>query len=109
MAPIQKVQVMALVTRVNRTANSRSVAVANALSQIITGIGVLETYDGQRNESISVSATQFGTDFGVYVEPQAFNDRWQAFLAAYQDPANAEYAKLRDLINATFVDETATP
>jgi hypothetical protein len=63
---------------------------------------VLKKLDGLRNEAIGASQAEMAAIFGIQNETQAqaFSDRWGALLAAYEDGDNAEYAKLRDFINA---------
>lgn len=76
--------------------------VVTALNLIRQGISRLEQIDGQRAEAIGAGAATMSTIFGVAStsEAQALSDRIAALLAAYGDSGNAEFAKLRDLINA---------
>lgn len=76
--------------------------VVTALNLIRQGISRLEQIDGQRAEAIGAGASTMASIFGVAnaSEAQALSDRIGALLAAFNSSSNAEYAKLRDLINA---------
>jgi hypothetical protein len=92
---------MASIVYINRNAQAGAEAY-NALVAIRNGIGGLERLDGLRAQAIGDSQTVMQTVFGTgtTAEAQALNDRWVGFLAAYNDSGNAEYAKLRDLVDA---------
>lgn len=80
--------------------------VANSLLGIRRAVGVLEELEGLKNEAIGKSQGDMQSIFGTNTptEAQILADRWGAFLAAYNDLDNAEYAKLRDLVNALVVN-----
>jgi len=92
---------MALIVKVSAN-NARGQEVMNALEQVRAGIAVLQKFDGLRAESIGAGAAEMAVNFGVAdsTQAQALSDRWSALLAAYADTGNAEYSKLRDLVNA---------
>jgi hypothetical protein len=93
---------MAQIVYVNQT-NQNGSRVLSALAQIRDGLGTLQELDGLRLESIGAGQATMASNFGVAdnSQGQALSDRWGALLAAYEDGGNAEYAKLRDMINAT--------
>jgi hypothetical protein len=93
---------MADIVHINRSVPAGQ-TIYNALANNIRhGIGTLEELDGLRAQAIGASAGEMQSVFGTNTtnEAQALNDRWTAFLAAYNDSGNDEYAKLRDLIDA---------
>lgn len=77
--------------------------VLSALQQIRSGISVLQELDGLRLESIGASQAIMQQNFSAAsgTDAQILSDRWGAFLAAYENAGNAEFSKLRDLLNAT--------
>lgn len=82
--------------------------VISALSQISSGLGMLEQLNGRRGEAIAVSAVEMQSIFGTSTEPEAqiLSDRWAALLMALDGTvpewaAADPYALLRDLINQT--------
>lgn len=87
---------MAVVCTIDRN-NVRGDEVATAIDNIRNGLAVLKKYDGMRAETVSVSATNFGTVFGITAEPQAMSDRWGAIAAGV-------YTGLPDFLNATIAD-----
>lgn len=93
---------MALIVYVNNT-NQNGARVLAAMNQIREGLGTLQEYDGLRLESIGAGQATMAANFGVAdnSQAQALSDRWGALLAAYEDGGNAEFAKLRDMVNAT--------
>ena len=93
---------MAVITYI-KSSQANGSRVLAALAQIRSGIGVLQELDGLRLESIGASQATMAQNFGAAsnADAQALSDRWGAFLAAYENSGNAEYAKLRDMINAT--------
>jgi hypothetical protein len=93
---------MAAITYITNN-NDNGKAVMTALKQIREGLGTLQELDGLRAESIGAGQATMAANFGVQndSQAQALSDRWGALLAAYANSGNAEYAKLRDLINAT--------
>lgn len=93
---------MAQIVYLNST-NANGGRVLSALSQINDGLGKLREMDGLRAESIGAGAATMASNFGAFdsAQAQALSDRWGALLAAFEDTGNAEYAKLRDLLNAT--------
>lgn len=95
---------MAQIVYVNQT-NQNGVRVLAALAQIREGLGTLAEFDGLRLESIGAGQPTMAANFGVADndQAQALSDRWGALLAAYEDGGNGEYAKLRDMVNATTV------
>ena len=92
---------MASIVYINRSVPAGS-EIWHGLDKIRKGIGVLEELDGLRAQAIGESQGTMQSVFGcgTTTEAQALNDRWAAFLAAYNDSGNTEYAKLRDLIDA---------
>jgi hypothetical protein len=92
---------MALIVHINRSVQAGA-EVYNALHQIRAGIGKLEELDGLRAEAVAVNQDTMAAVFGIpsNAEAQALSDRWVALLAAHNDSGNAEFAKLRDLIDA---------
>lgn len=92
---------MASIVYINRQVPGGS-EIWHALDRIRQGIGELEELDGLRAQAIGAGQGTMQSVFGcgTTAEAQALNDRWVAFLAAYNDTGNAEYAKLRDLIDA---------
>lgn len=86
------------------TGNQRAIELVKALEQINEGIAKLHELNGLRAECIGVGASTVATVFGVAdnTQAQAMSDRWAAFLSAYADSGNTEYAKLRDLLNAVI-------
>ena len=96
-----------------KTANRKGAEVLSALESINNGLATLRKLDGLRLESIGASQAIMAQNFGTYgvdaaaenAAAQALSDRLGALLAAFADMNNAEYAKLRDLLNAT----TAAP
>lgn len=93
---------MALITYIDAN-DPNGQRIMNAVDQIRTGLGTLQEFDGLRAESISAGQATMASNFGLIdnAQAQALSDRWSALLAAYGDTGNAEFAKLRDLINAT--------
>lgn len=93
---------MATLVKITPTTSGREVL--NAINNIRAGIGALQELDGQREQAIADSSTTMATLFGVEsaAQAQALSDRWVAFLAAYNDSGNTEYAKLHDLLDPTF-------
>lgn len=93
---------MATIGYINQN-NANGQRVLNALNQIRTGLGTLQELDGLRAESIGAGQSTMAANFGVDSDAnaQGLSDRWSALLSAYEDSGNSEYAKLRDLINAT--------
>lgn len=73
-----------------------------ALRLIRQGIGALHELDGQRAQAIGDSQATMASVFGIASdsEAQAMSDRIAAVLAAHGDSGNAEFAKLRDLVDA---------
>jgi hypothetical protein len=96
---------MAQIVYVNTGGNGGRVL--SALQQIRSGIGVLEELNGLRAESIGADVATMAQNFGAASnsDAQALSDRWGGFLAAWNDMGNADYAILRDMLNAT----TAAP
>lgn len=94
---------MAELVHINRSVPA-GMELYSALQQIRTGIGKLEELNGLKNEAIGAGQGTMQSVFGTNTttEAQILSDRWGAFLAAWNDLGNAEYAKLRDLVN-TFV------
>lgn len=92
---------MAELVHINRSV-AAGLEVYSALTQIRNGIGKLEELEGLKNEAIGVSQGTMQSVFGTNTttEAQILSDRWGAFLAAWNDGNNAEFAKLRDLVNA---------
>ena len=90
---------MATIVRITRTVPS-GLEMFSALMQIRNGIGKLKELDELRANAIGMSAAEMVSVFGLAseVDAQTINDRWDAFLSAYEDSGNAEYAKLRDLL-----------
>lgn len=97
---------MAAIVYIN-TSNGNGSRVLGALEQIRKGIGALQELDGLRAESIGAGVAIMAQNFGAIDndDAQALSDRWGAFLAAWDDMGNSDYAILRDMINAT----TAAP
>lgn len=93
---------MAQIVYLNST-NQNGGRVLQALAQIRDGLGTLAELDGLRAESIGAGQATMAANFGAAdnSQGQALSDRWGALLAAYENSGNAEYAKLRDMINAT--------
>lgn len=93
---------MAQITYINANSPNGQKVIA-ALSQIREGFGTLQELDGFRLESVGAGAATMAANFGLAdtSQAQALSDRWGALLAAYENANNAEYAKLRDMINAT--------
>lgn len=93
---------MAEIVYVNST-NQNGGRVLGALAQIRDGLGTLQELDGLRAESIGAGQETMGANFGVADDgqAQALSDRWGALLAAFESSGNAEFAKLRDMLNAT--------
>lgn len=91
---------MADLVHINRSVPA-GLEVYSALTQIRAGFGKLEELEGLKNESIGKDAATMQSVFGINTtaEAQALADRWGALLAAFGDSGNAEYAKLRDMIN----------
>lgn len=87
---------MAVVCTIDRN-NVRGDEVATAIDNIRNGLAVLKKYDGMRAETVAVSATNFGSVFGITAEPQAMSDRWGALAAG-------TYTGLGDFLNATIAD-----
>ncbi len=93
---------MAQLVHINRSVPAGS-ELYSALIQIRNGFAKLEELNGLKNEAIGqgdnavTMQSVFGTN--TTAEAQALSDRWGALLAAFQDSGNAEYAKLRDIIN----------
>lgn len=71
---------MAVICTIDRN-NVRGDEIAGAIDNIRDGIATLRKFDGMRAETIAVSATEFGTVFGVTAEPQALSDRWVAITS----------------------------
>lgn len=82
--------------------NARGQSIMNAIDQIRTGLGTLQEFDGLRAESLGAGQATMASVFGVAdnAQAQALSDRWDALLTAYEDTGNAEFAKLRDTLNA---------
>lgn len=97
---------MAVIVYVN-SSNQNGSRVLSALQQIRSGIGTLQELDGLRLESIGAGQAIMQQNFGAAStgDAQALSDRWGALLAAFENSGNAEFSKLRDLLNAT----TAAP
>lgn len=97
---------MAAITYIN-SSNANGARVLSALEQIRSGISVLEQLDGLRAESVGAGVAIMQQNFGAASagDAQALSDRWGAFLAQWADMGNANYAVLRDMVNAT----TAAP
>lgn len=76
--------------------------VLGALQQIRSGIATLQELDGLRAESIGASQAIMQQNFSAAsgTDAQVLSDRWGAFLAAWEDMGNADYAVLRDMVNA---------
>lgn len=91
---------MAQLVHINRSVPA-GLELYSALIQIRNGIGKLEEIDGLRREAIGAGAATMQSIFGTNteIEAQAMSDRLGAFLAAWNDAGNAEYAKLRDILN----------
>ena len=87
---------MALTCTIDRN-NSRGDELADAIEMIRDGLAVIVKYDGMRAETVSVSAENFGTVFGITSNPQAMSDRMGAIAAK-------TYTGLADFINATIAD-----
>lgn len=87
---------MAVIVTIDRN-NVRGNEVAAAIDMLRDGLAVLKKFDGMRAESVSVSAQNFGTVFGITAEPQAMSDRWGALAAG-------TYTGLADFLNATIAD-----
>lgn len=87
---------MAVICTIDRN-NARGDEVATAIDNIRNGLAVLKKYDGMRAESVSVSAANFGSVFGITGQPQAMSDRWGALAAG-------TYTGLADFLNATIAD-----
>lgn len=99
---------MAQIVYINGIASGNGGRILSALAQIRDGLGTLHELDGLRAESIGAGQAAMGANFGIENTgnmPQAMSDRWGGLLAAFEDTNNAEFAKLRDIINAT----TQTP
>lgn len=94
---------MASLVYIDRSPKNANLIMA-ALDKLKEGIALLRQNDGKRAQAIADGQSTFATLYGVQddVQAQALNDRWDAFLSAYEDPANLEYGKLRDLLDATF-------
>ena len=90
---------MAVIVKVD-TNNERAEELAGALESIRVGLATMHKLDGLRAQTIGVSATEFGTVFGVTAEPQALSDR----LAAIE---GGNYAGLDDLLDAFVADAGA--
>ena len=95
------------------SSNNHGGQVLGALEQIRSGIATLQKLDGLRAESIGASQATMAQNFGVLDTPvsgtpnaaasaQTLNDRLANFLTAYASGGNAEYGKLRDLLNAVI-------
>lgn len=92
-----------------KSSNRNGAEVLSALENIRQGISTLRKLDGLRLESIGANQATMAQNFGTYgvdataenAAAQALSDRLGALLAAIADGNNAEYAKLRDLLNAT--------
>jgi len=65
------------------TSNVRGERVAQSLANIRDGLATLKELDGQRAQTIAVSATEFGAAFGIAdpSEAQAMSDRWVAIVS----------------------------
>lgn len=93
---------MAQLVHINRSVPAGA-EIYNALLQIRNGLGKLEEMEGLKNEAIGqgdnavTMQAVFGTN--TTAEAQALSDRWGALLAAWNDGGNAEFAKLRDMVN----------
>ena len=87
---------MASIVKVD-TNNERADELATALENIRSGLATLHKLDGLRAQTITVSATEFGTVFGVTAEPQALSDRLAAIEAG-------NYSGLDDLLDAFIAD-----
>lgn len=76
--------------------------VLGALQQIREGIGTLQELNGLRAESIGASQAIMTQNFNAIsgTDAQILSDRWGAFLAAWDDLGNPDYAVLRDMVNA---------
>ena len=74
----------------------------SAVQMLRGGISALKKVYPIMAESIGVSQAELVANFGFATtdEAQAFFDRANAFLAAYDDGLNAEMTKIRDMINA---------
>lgn len=77
--------------------------VLSALQQIRSGLATLQELDGLRLESIGASQAIMQQNFSAAsaTDAQILSDRWGALLAAYENSGNAEFSKLRDMLNAT--------
>ena len=86
---------MALLVHVKDT-NVRGNQLNFAINQLRDGLAFFEKYDGLRAQSIGVSATKFGSVFGIddATEAQALNDRWASIAAG-------TYTGLSDFVDAT--------
>lgn len=91
---------MASMVHINRSVPAGA-AVHDGLSRIRSGIGILKELNGLRAEAIGAGQATMMSVFGTndLTEAQALSDRWGALLAAVDDTDNAEFAKLRDIIN----------
>ena len=82
------------------TNNERGAQISEAINQIRDGLATLNRFDGLRAQLISVSAAEFGAQFGIAnsTEAQAFNDRMGAITAG-------TYTGLSDFLDATVDGE----
>jgi hypothetical protein len=91
---------MALIVKVNSNANNEAAEAFGACKAIQNGFAALDRLNTLRAESIAVSAAEMATNFGVAdsTQSQAYSDRWATALAAWNDSGNAEFEKIRVLV-----------
>jgi hypothetical protein len=89
---------VALIVKIDSGANNDAAEAYNACKAILNGFATLDRLNALRLDAIGVSEAEMAAIFGVQVNAQAYSDRWNTAINAWNDTGNTELEKIRVLV-----------